>query len=221
MQDKLPLAIVSDIACPWCFIGKTRLETALTQFGLNERFTITWLPYELNPEMPEAGMDRTQYLDTKFGPGKRREIELRLSEAALESGVTFNWAKVTKSVNTRMAHMLVAAASTVQRGGDMTAALFKAYWQEGRDIGDLETLVQIAVEQGFDEQAARDELTNDELRETVIGLENHAREVGVTGVPFFIVDSKLAVSGAQPPDVWAQVFQQVLAAQQQPEMPEF
>ncbi|MBD3846859.1 DsbA family oxidoreductase [Bosea sp. SSUT16] len=221
MQDKLPLAIVSDIACPWCFIGKTRLETALAQFGLNERFTITWLPYELNPEMPEAGMDRTQYLDTKFGPGKRREIELRLSEAALESGVTFNWAKVTKSVNTRMAHMLVAAASTVQRGGDMTAALFKAYWQEGRDIGDLETLVQIAVEQGFDEQAARDELANDELRETVIGLENHAREVGVTGVPFFIVDGKLAVSGAQPPDVWAQVFQQVLAAQQQPEMPEF
>ncbi|MGF7051778.1 putative DsbA family dithiol-disulfide isomerase [Bosea sp. OAE752] len=221
MQDKLPLAIVSDIACPWCFIGKTRLETALAQFGLNERFAITWLPYELNPEMPEAGMDRTQYLDTKFGPGKRREIELRLSEAALESGVTFNWAKVTKSVNTRMAHMLVAAASTVQRGGDMTAALFKAYWQEGRDIGDLETLVQIAVEQGFDEQAARDELANDELRETVIGLENHAREVGVTGVPFFIVDGKLAVSGAQPPDVWAQVFQQVLAAQQQPEMPEF
>ena len=115
---------------------------------------------------------------------------------------------------------MVAAASTVQRGGEMTAALFKAYWQAGRDIGDLETLVQIAVEQGFDEQAARDELANDELRETVIGLEDHARKVGVTGVPFFIVDSKLAVSGAQPPDVWAQVFQQVFAAQA-PQEPEF
>ncbi len=220
MQDKLPLAIVSDVACPWCFIGKARLETALSRRGLNERFGITWLPYELNPEMPEQGMDRTQYLDTKFGPGKRKEIELRLSEAALESGVTFNWAKVTKSVNTRMAHMLIAAASTVQRGTEMKAALFKAYWQDGRDIGDVETLVQIAVEQGFDEQAARDELANDELRETVIGLENHAREVGVTGVPFFIIDGKLAVSGAQPPDVWDQVFQQVLTAQQ-PEMPQF
>jgi len=220
MQDKLPLAIVSDVACPWCFIGKARLETALSRRGLNERFAITWLPYELNPEMPEQGMDRTQYLDTKFGPGKRKEIELRLSEAALESGVTFNWAKVTKSVNTRMAHMLIAAASTVQRGTEMKAALFKAYWQDGRDIGDVETLVQIAVEQGFDEQAARDELANDELRETVIGLENHAREVGVTGVPFFIIDGKLAVSGAQPPDVWDQVFQQVLTAQQ-PEMPQF
>ncbi len=220
MQDKLPLAIVSDVACPWCFIGKARLETALSRRGLNERFAITWLPYELNPEMPEQGMDRTQYLDTKFGPGKRKEIELRLSEAALESGVTFNWAKVTKSVNTRMAHMLIAAASTVQRGTEMKAALFKAYWQDGRDIGDVETLVQIAVEQGFDEQAARDELANDELRETVIGLENHAREVGVTGVSFFIIDGKLAVSGAQPPDVWDQVFQQVLTAQQ-PEMPQF
>ncbi|MGN6095437.1 MAG: DsbA family oxidoreductase [Bosea sp. (in: a-proteobacteria)] len=220
MQDKLPLAIVSDVACPWCFIGKARLETALSRRGLNERFAITWLPYELNPEMPEQGMDRTQYLDTKFGPGKRKEIELRLSEAALESGVTFNWAKVTKSVNTRMAHMLIAAASTVQRGTEMKVALFKAYWQDGRDIGDVETLVQIAVEQGFDEQAARDELANDELRETVIGLENHAREVGVTGVPFFIIDGKLAVSGAQPPDVWDQVFQQVLTAQQ-PEMPQF
>lgn len=221
MDEKLPLAIVSDIACPWCFIGKARLETALARNGLTERVAITWLPYELNPDMPEEGMDRTQYLDAKFGPGKRREIEVRLSEAALESGVTFNWTRVTRSVNTRMAHMLVAAASTVQRGGDMTAALFKAYWQDGRDVGDLETLVQVAVEQGFDEQAARDELANDELRETVVGLENHAREVGVTGVPFFIIDGKLAVSGAQPPEVWEQVFQQVAAQRQQAQMPQF
>ena len=210
MQDKLPIAIVSDLACPWCFIGKARLETALANLGLTERVAVTWLPYELNPEMPEGGMDRTAYLDAKFGPGKRKEIELRLSEAALESGVTFNWAGVKKSVNTRMAHMLVAAASTVQRGSEMKAALFKAYWQDGRDIGDLDTLVAIAGEQGYDERAARDELANDELRETVIGLEAHAQRVGVTGVPFFIIDGKLAVSGAQTPDVWSQVFAQVL-----------
>ena len=86
MQDKLPIAIVSDLACPWCFIGKARLETALANLGLTERVAITWLPYELNPEMPEGGMDRTAYLDAKFGSGKRKEIELRLSEAALESG---------------------------------------------------------------------------------------------------------------------------------------
>lgn len=210
-SDKLPIAIVSDLACPWCFIGKARLETALANHNLTERVAITWLPYELNPDMPEEGMDRTAYLDAKFGPGKRREIELRLSEAALESGVTFNWAKVKKSVNTRMAHMLVAAAATVQRGSEMKAALFKAYWQDGRDIGDLETLVAIATEEGFDEQAARDELSNDELRETIIGLEAHAQKVGVTGVPFFIIDGKLAVSGAQTPDVWRQVFAQVLS----------
>ncbi len=211
MQDKLPIAIVSDIVCPWCFIGKARLETALRAHGLTDRVAITWLPYELNPDMPEEGMDRTAYLDAKFGPGKRKEIELRLSEAALESGVTFNWGKVTKSVNTRRAHMLVAAASTVQQGSEMKAALFRAYFQEGRDIGDLETLVAIAIEQGFEEQAARDELDNEELRETIIGLEAHAQKVGVTGVPFFIIDGKLAVSGAQTGDVWAQVFQQVLA----------
>jgi predicted DsbA family dithiol-disulfide isomerase len=211
MKDKLPIAIVSDLACPWCFIGKARLEKALESHGLTERVAITWLPYELNPDMPAEGMDRTAYLDAKFGAGKRKEIEIRLSEAALESGVTFNWARVTKSVNTRMAHMLVAAASTVQRGTEMKAALFKAYWQDGRDIGDLDTLVAIAGEQGFDEQAARDELTNEELRETVIGLEAHAQQVGVTGVPFFIIDGKLAVSGAQTGDVWAQVFKQVLS----------
>lgn len=211
MKDKLPIAIVSDLACPWCFIGKARLEKALESHGLTDRVAITWLPYELNPDMPAQGMDRTSYLDAKFGAGKRKEIEIRLSEAALESGVTFNWARVTKSVNTRMAHMLVAAASTVQRGTEMKAALFKAYWQDGRDIGDLDTLVAIAVEQGFDEQAARDELTNEELRETVVGLESHAQQVGVTGVPFFIIDGKLAVSGAQTGDVWAQVFKQVLS----------
>lgn len=209
MQDKMPIAIVSDIVCPWCFIGKARLEAALAHHGLTDRVAITWLPYELNPDMPEEGMDRTAYLDGKFGPGKRKEIEVRLSEAALESGVTFNWPKVTKSVNTRMAHMLVAAASTVQRGSEMTAALFKAYFQDGRDIGDLETLVAIAGELGFEETAARDELTNDELRDSVIGLEAHAQKVGVTGVPFFIIDGKLAVSGAQTADVWAQVFEQV------------
>lgn len=211
MKEKLPIAIVSDLACPWCFIGKARLEKALESHGLTERVAITWLPYELNPDMPAEGMDRTAYLDAKFGAGKRKEIEIRLSEAALESGVIFNWARVTKSVNTRMAHMLVAAASTVQRGTEMKAALFKAYWQDGRDIGDLDTLVAIAGEQGFDEQAAREELTNEELRETVIGLEAHAQQVGVTGVPFFIVDGKLAVSGAQTGDVWAQVFKQVLS----------
>jgi predicted DsbA family dithiol-disulfide isomerase len=209
MQEKMPIAIVSDLVCPWCFIGKARLEKALADHGMTDRVAITWLPYELNPDMPEEGMDRTAYLDAKFGPGKRKEIEVKLSEAALESGVTFNWAKVERSVNTRLAHMLVAAASTVQRGSEMTAALFKAYFQDGRDIGNIDTLVEIAGELGFDQNAARDELSNDELRETVIGLEAHAQKVGVTGVPFFIVDGKLAVSGAQPPEVWEQVFDQI------------
>lgn len=212
MDEKIPVAIVSDIACPWCFIGKARFEAALEKLGLEDKVAVTWLPYELNPDMPAEGMDRTAYLDQKFGPGKRREIEIRLSEAALESGVTFNWSGVTKSVNTRMAHMLVAAASTVQRGTEMKAALLKAYWQDGRDVGDPDTLVAIATELGFDEQAVRDELANGELRETVIGLEDHARKVGVDGVPFFIVDGKLAVSGAQPPEVWAKVFRQAMQA---------
>ncbi|MGO4675635.1 DsbA family protein [Bosea sp. 2YAB26] len=209
MQEKMPIAIVSDVVCPWCFIGKARLETALANHGLTDRVAITWLPYELNPDMPAEGADRASYLDAKFGPGKRKEIEIRLSEAALESGVTFNWSKVMRTPNTRMAHMLIAAASTVQRGSEMKAALFKAYFQDGRDIGDLETLVAIATELGFEENAARDELTNDELRETIIGLEAHAQKVGVTGVPFFIVDGKLAVSGAQTPDVWTKVFAQL------------
>ncbi|KFC75551.1 DSBA oxidoreductase [Bosea sp. LC85] len=209
MQEKMPIAIVSDVVCPWCFIGKARLETALANHGLTNRVAITWLPYELNPDMPADGADRTSYLDAKFGSGKRKEIEIRLSEAALESGVTFNWSKVTRTPNTRMAHMLIAAASTVQRGTEMKAALFKAYFQDGRDIGDLETLVAIATELGFEENAARDELTNDELRETIIGLEAHAQKVGVTGVPFFIVEGKLAVSGAQTPDVWTKVFAQL------------
>ena len=212
MDEKIPVAIVSDIACPWCFIGKARFEAALEKLGLEDKVAVTWLPYELNPDMPPEGMDRTAYLDQKFGPGKRREIEIRLSEAALESGVTFNWSGVTKSVNTRMAHMLVAAASTVQRGTEMKAALLKAYWQDGRDVGDPDTLVAIATELGFDEQAVRDELANGELRETVIGLEDHARKVGVDGVPFFIIDGKLAVSGAQPPEVWAKVFRQAMQA---------
>jgi len=209
MTEKLPIAIVSDVVCPWCFIGKARLDTALERHGLTDKVQITWLPYELNPDMPDGGMDRTAYLDAKFGPGKRKQIETRLSEAALESGVTFNWAKVTRSVNTRAAHMLVAAAATVGQATEMKVALFKAYFQEGRDIGDVETLVAITQQLGFDEQDTRDKLADAELRETVIGLEAHAQRVGVTGVPYFIVGGKLAVSGAQTPEVWTQVFQQL------------
>ncbi len=205
----MPITIVSDVICPWCFIGKARLERALTDAGLASRVGITWLPYELNPEMPEEGMDRTTYLNTKFGPGRRPEIEARLSEAALESGLRFAWNKVTRTPNTRAAHMLIAAASTVMRGTDMTQALFQAYFQEGRDIGDHDTLVEIATSLGFDETATREALANSETRETIIGLEAHAQRIGVTGVPFFILANRSAVSGAQPPDVWVQILTQI------------
>ncbi len=204
------IAIYSDIICPWCYLGKRRLEEGLKLAGISEA-QIAWLPFELNPSMPSEGMDRTAYLDAKFGEGKRAEIEERLSAAAREDGLAFNWHSVKRTPNTRKAHILIALAAGEGAGHAAKGALMKAYFEQGRDIGQIEVLIDIGVGLGLSapemHAAFRDSALNGEIER----LEGQAQQIGVQGVPFFIVNHRYGVSGAQPAAMWAEALPQMIS----------
>jgi predicted DsbA family dithiol-disulfide isomerase len=206
----LSIAVYSDVICPWCHLGKTRLEEGLKLAGVDDA-QVTFLPYELNPGMPDGGMERAAYLDGKFGPGKRAAIEERLNDAAREDGVTFNWAGMAKTPNTRKAHVLVALATGVGTGPAVKGALMKAYFEEGRDIGEDAVLYDIGERHGLERMEMQAALRDPALNAEVERLEAQAQRIGVQGVPFFIINGRYAVSGAQPASVWAEALPQMLA----------
>jgi predicted DsbA family dithiol-disulfide isomerase len=206
----LAIAVYSDVICPWCHLGKKRLEEGLKLAGVDDA-EITFLPYELNPGMPDGGMERAAYLDGKFGPGKRAAIEERLNDAAREDGVTFNWLGMAKTPNTRKAHVLVALATGVGTGPAVKGALMKAYFEEGRDIGEDAVLYDIGERYGLERMEMQAALRDPALNAEVERLEAQAQRIGVQGVPFFIINGRYAVSGAQPASVWAEALPQMLA----------
>ncbi|MGL4438418.1 MAG: DsbA family oxidoreductase [Bosea sp. (in: a-proteobacteria)] len=208
-QPAFNIAIYSDIICPWCYLGKRRLEDGLRQAGIDET-DIAWLPYELNPAMPTEGMDRTAYLEAKFGAGKRIEIEERLSAAAREDGIAFNWHQVKRTPNTRKAHILTALAAGQGMGHLATGALMKAYFEQGRDIGENEVLIDIGIGLGLSAAEMQAAFRDASLNEEIERLEAQAAGMGVQGVPFFIVNNRYGVSGAQPAAMWAEALPKML-----------
>ncbi len=212
MLDKpthVNIAVYSDIVCPWCYLGKKRLEAGLALAGVQEA-RVAWLPYELNPTMPADGMDRSAYLDAKFGPGKRAEIEERLTQAAREDGLAFNWQGVKRTPNTRKAHILIALATGLGHGNAAKGSLMNAYFEQGRDIGEIEVLTDIAASLGVDGAELLAAFANPALNGEIDRLEAQAGEIGVQGVPFFIVNNRFGVSGAQPAAMWAEALPQMI-----------
>lgn len=193
--------IVSDVVCPWCFIGKRRLEKALAQFD-GHRVRITWRPFELNPDMPRGGMDRERYVAAKFGgPERTREIYARITEAGAGDGIAFRYDLIAKTPNTFDAHRLLWMAG---REGDQNAlaeALFRAYFVEGRDVGDRAALAAIAAQSGIEAAAAERFLESERGVDEVRAEEMLAQKLGVSGVPFFILNGRYALSGAQDPQL--------------------
>jgi predicted DsbA family dithiol-disulfide isomerase len=206
----ISIAVYSDMVCPWCHLGKKRLEEGLKLAGVTDA-EIVFLPYELNPDMPEGGMERAAYLDGKFGAGKRAAIEERLNDAGREDGVAFNWAKVLRTPNTRKAHILVSLATGLGTGPDMKGALMKAYFEDGLDIGEDTVLFGIGEAHGLERGEMMAAFADPALRSEVERLEAHAQRIGVQGVPFFIINNRYAVSGAQPATSWAQALPPMIA----------
>lgn len=206
-KESVRIAVYSDVICPWCYIGKHRLERGLAQAGKSAQ--IVWLPYELNPDMPAEGVDRTAYLDAKFGPGKRAQIEAHLSAAAAQDGLTFDWSRVTRTPNTRKAHILIALATGLGHGDAVKGALMRAFFKEGRDIGDDGVLAEIGETFGLTRPELTAAFVDPTLHREIDRLETQAHQIGVQGVPFFIINESHALSGAQPAAVWDQVVRKL------------
>lgn len=198
----LSISVISDVICPWCFMGKRRLERALASLGLADTTTIHWLPFELNPDMPEAGMTRADYRAAKFGRERADQLDREMTARGREEGIAFAFDRIARTPSTRRAHRLIALASESGRDGILAEALFQAYFEEARDIGAQEVLLEIAKAAGIEREAAATALADEELGRRVAALERRAQEIGVSGVPFFIVDNAWALSGAQPTEQW-------------------
>ena len=159
--------IVSDTICPWCYIGKRRFERALDLSGRND-IAISWRPFQLNPDMPPEGMTRDDYVRAKFGGGDRpRQIYQAIAESGREAGIEFQFSKIRRTPNTVLSHRLIYWSAKQERQDEVVASLFKAYFEDGLDLGDLDILVECAARVGLDREAAAEFLQSDEGRQEI------------------------------------------------------
>ncbi len=214
-RRSFPIDVVSDVVCPWCYIGKRRLAAALSRVAGDHRdvdFAVSWHPFQLNPELPAAGADRKAYLEAKFGgPQQAAEIYDRVRVAGAAVGIAFDFDAIARQPNTLDAHRLIGWAQQRGAADTLVEKLFRAYFLEGRFIGDRAVLAAIAGDAGFDAGAAGAMLESSQGVDDVQGMDRRVRELGVAGVPFFIFDSRLAVSGAQEADALVGVIEEALA----------
>jgi len=208
----IPLDIISDPICPWCYIGWTNLARAL-EARPDHPFAIEWHPFQLNPEMPEGGMDRRAYLEAKFG-GREGAVRAyaQVLEHAERAGLSLNFDRIERTPNTIDAHRLIHWAGIEGRQTPVAVALFKAYFVEGRDIGDPDTLREIAEAMGLDGAVIATLLAGDADADDLRARDASARSRGVTGVPCFVVSRQHVVTGAQSPEFWMQVVDELNAA---------
>lgn len=205
----IKLDILSDPICPWCYIGKAQLDRALEAAPAHP-FTVEWHPFQLNPEMPAGGMDRRDYLEAKFG-GRDGAIEVysRIATHAEAAGLEINFDRIARTPNTLNAHRLIHWAGLEGRQTPMVAALFRAYFVEGKDIGDAESLMQIAKGAGLEAAMVTRLLASDADIEDIRARDANARARGVTGVPTFIIANQHVLTGAQSPDLWSTVIDDI------------
>lgn len=207
------LEVVSDVICPWCWIGKAQLDRALALLeaeGLT--FDLGWLPYQLNPDMPAGGVDRRTYRAEKFGSWERsQELDAQVAEAGRAAGVAFRHDRMARTPNTVEAHRLIrlAGADGVQHA--TVDRLFRAYFQDGQDIGDRAVLAALGAEAGMAEATLAAFATGDAARAEVVAESRALAQAGISGVPSFLLDRHLLFSGAMPAERMAEGFRRAVA----------
>ena len=195
----LEIDIVSDVVCPWCYLGKRKLDAAMKQVD-KFAYDVRWRPFQLDPTIPPEGMDRTEYMSRKFGPEKIAAIHARLEEAGKEEGIAFAFDKITRSPNTLDAHRLIRWVQSSGKQSEIVERLFSLYFVEGQDIGDRQVLIEVARQAGLDADLITRLLIESVDTIPVQEEMSTAARMGISGVPFFIFGGKYAVSGAQPVD---------------------
>ena len=201
MGKKVVIEVASDVICPWCYIGKRRLEKALALLGDDVDVRVEWLPFQLNPDMPPGGVARADYRRAKFGSVERgRQLDARVAQEGAGEGIAFAFDRMQRTPNTVEAHRLVDLAQAQGVGEPVVNALFRAYFEEARDIGDPEVLAGIAREHGVVQWPEGADA------QRVSEQEEWVREQGISGVPTFIFDRRSGISGAYPPETLAQAI---------------
>ena len=202
--------VVSDVVCPWCFVGAKHLEQALATLQ-GAPIVVRWRPYQLDPTIPAGGVDRKAYMQKKFGDGPQlKEAHQRLEALGSNAGIEFDFDAIQISPNTLDAHRLIRWAFEAGIQDMIVKALFSAYFERGIDIGDKSVLADIAGACGMDRTAIRAKLDSDEDRDAVRTEISEAQRIGITGVPFFIMNGKVGVSGAHPPQTLLDALKQSL-----------
>ncbi|MEX2482160.1 MAG: DsbA family oxidoreductase [Gammaproteobacteria bacterium] len=211
-QPTARLDIVSDVVCPWCYIGKHRLTRALALLEDAPPLDIRWRPFELNPTLPAAGMDRRAYCVAKFGSVERANaLYANVAANAHADGLPMAVERIARTPNTRRAHRLIELAQTHACQDAVVDALFEAYFVDGRDIGDLETLTALGSAVGIDGDSIAAALTDAAGGAAIERQEHAAHELGVSGVPSFLYNDRLLFSGAQSPETIARAIQRAAA----------
>ncbi len=210
----LKIDVVSDVVCPWCYVGLRRLEKALALYA--ERHPealapeVRWHPFQLNPDLAPEGMDRGEYVRTKFGP-RAVEVYDRVKAVGLSEGIAFNFDGIVRQPNTRVAHSLIAVAEPGESQNRLVQALFDAYFIDNLDLTDVQTLAQVARDAGLDEERIQQALGDADLHAHITQSDERARSVGISGVPFFIFNGEFAISGAHEADSLLDAMEQAVA----------
>lgn len=216
LKPVIRIDVVSDVVCPWCYIGKKRLEKAIAESSGKYRFEIAYHPFELNPDTPAAGLNQREHLADKFGGEERYEsITNHTSGVAAQEGLEMNFAKQAVLPNTRKAHALIFAAQQSGKQLTVTEAFFKAYFTDGVDLSRDENLISVAQAAGLEKEVAETALQSDELLDSIAAQEVEMQKLGIRGVPFYIFNNEYGVSGAQAPETFLKVFEE-LKVQDQP-----
>ncbi|MEL6576730.1 MAG: DsbA family oxidoreductase [Pseudomonadota bacterium] len=213
----ITLDIISDPICPWCYIGKTRLDRAIAAAGHNP-FTPRWRMFRLNPDMPAEGMDRRQYLEAKFGGAEGADrVYGAIADAAKGDGLDVDLGAIRRTPQTLDAHRLIRWAGEAGLGEPVVMDLFDRYFRRGEDISDRDLLLQVATDAGMERDVVARLLEGDADRAALEEEEKAAREMGVSGVPCFIIQGKYVIQGAQDSDTWRRVIDELTEAMQNPQ----
>jgi predicted DsbA family dithiol-disulfide isomerase len=210
----LRLDVVSDVVCPWCWLGKARLDAAIAKVGADLQVAVTYRPFQLDPSTPREGLPMQEYMRARFGAALDRikQGQAHLKAEGAKMGLDYRFDDIPRQPNTLDAHRLIRWAGTVGKGSEATEALFKAHFHDGKNVGDRDVLADLAASLGLDREATRARLATDEDLMQIQGEEAYLRQLGVAAVPTYIANGRTAVQGAQPVEAFER-FLRTAAAQ--------
>jgi predicted DsbA family dithiol-disulfide isomerase len=207
------IEVVSDVICPWCWVGKRRLEVAITMLSPEAQVKVTWRPFQLNPSLPTEGAHRRSYIRSKFGSIEPfQAMERRLEEVGAADGIDFKFARISRIPNTLDAHRLIWLGQRHDKQDAVVEALFTAYFVDGMDVGERKNLANIAEAVGIDQVLAEKFLATDEGLKEVLGEQQQFKAMGIDGVPGFVVNGRFQFSGAAEPQVMVEEFRAAISS---------